>query len=267
MDTLGKPRMQRSAHPRIAHRIRIGCACWSIPAEHRHLFGGEGSALERYASRLDAVEINSSFYRPHQPGTYARWAASVPETFRFSVKVPKTITHDSALVGTAPLVDRFLGECLELGSRLGGLLVQLPPRRHFDARRASAFFGLLRRRIPDEVAIACEPRHASWFDPKAQAVLTRYDVNRIGADPSPVSGIEDTGIPSHGGQWRYWRLHGSPRMYYSAYSDEFLASLVPLLKQAAQTGEAWVMFDNTAHGHALANAMELQRLVASTGAD
>jgi uncharacterized protein YecE (DUF72 family) len=261
METTDSARIEPGPHPHISHCIRIGCAGWSIPGEHRHLFSGAGSVLERYASRLDGVEINSSFYRPHQPKTYARWASSVPETFRFSVKVPKAITHEGALVGTAPLVDRFLGECLELGNRLGGLLVQLPPGLHFDAGKANAFFGLLRRRLPDEVAIACEPRHASWFDPKTQAIWSRYDVNRIGADPSPVTGA-DASVPLRCGQWRYWRLHGSPRRYYSAYSHEFLAKLVPLLKQAAQTRDVWVIFDNTAQGHAVADALKLQRLVA-----
>ena len=45
--------------------LRIGTAGWSFP---RTLdgFPAEGSGLERYAARFNAVEINSSFYRPHQ---------------------------------------------------------------------------------------------------------------------------------------------------------------------------------------------------------
>ncbi|MFP5285145.1 MAG: DUF72 domain-containing protein, partial [Thermoanaerobaculia bacterium] len=69
----------------------IGCAGWSLPRSERDHFPGTGSLLERYASRFPAVEINSSFHRPHRTSTYARWSASVPAGFRFSVKVPKTI--------------------------------------------------------------------------------------------------------------------------------------------------------------------------------
>ena len=65
--------------------IRIGCAGWSVLSRHRALFGTEGSHLARYATRFDAVEINSSFYRPHRRATYERWAASVPDAFRFSL--------------------------------------------------------------------------------------------------------------------------------------------------------------------------------------
>ena len=83
--------------------VRIGCAGWTIPTEHSAVFGGEGTHLQRYASRFSCVEINSSFYRPHRTTTYARWAASVPDNFRFSVKLPKTITHEQRLQGCAVL--------------------------------------------------------------------------------------------------------------------------------------------------------------------
>src|SRR5437763_17203339 len=88
--------------------VFIGCAGWSIPREHAGHFRAKGSHLERYAGRFTAVEINSSFYRPHRATTYGRWAASVPANFRFAVKVPKEITHALRLVGAADLLDRFL---------------------------------------------------------------------------------------------------------------------------------------------------------------
>ena len=80
--------------------IRIGCAGWNLPKAHADAFPPEGSHLERYAGVFDSVEINSSFYRSHRAQTYARWAASVPPTFRFAVKLPCTITHAHRLGGT-----------------------------------------------------------------------------------------------------------------------------------------------------------------------
>src|SRR5205085_4945044 len=76
-------------------QFRVGCAGWSILSRHAGLFDAGASHLARYATRFDAVEVNSSFYRPHAQATYARWAASVPRRFRFSVKLPKAITHDA----------------------------------------------------------------------------------------------------------------------------------------------------------------------------
>src|SRR5258708_2979797 len=99
--------------------LRVGCAGWSIPKKQAHHFPGAGSHLERYAGRFNAVEINSSFYRPHRPTTYARWADSVPAGFRFAVKVPREITHERRLVDAAEGLDRFLAEACALGDRLG----------------------------------------------------------------------------------------------------------------------------------------------------
>ncbi|HYW08000.1 MAG TPA: DUF72 domain-containing protein, partial [Longimicrobium sp.] len=109
----------------------IGCAGWSLPRVEQERFPAEGTHLERYAGRFPAVEINSSFYRPHRPATYARWGESVPPSFRFSVKVPKAITHTLRLRAAAEPLAAFLAEAGALEEKLGCLLVQLPPSLHF----------------------------------------------------------------------------------------------------------------------------------------
>ena len=80
----------------------LGCAGWSLPREAQPAFSTGGSHLQRYASRLNAAEINSSFHRPHSRATDERWAAAVPPEFRFSVKLPKTITHGNKLALAEP---------------------------------------------------------------------------------------------------------------------------------------------------------------------
>lgn len=109
--------------------IYLGTAGWNLPREQWPAFVLEGTHLQRYAGRFGAVEINSSFYRPHRPATYAKWAASVPEAFRFCVKVPKQITHQQKLIGCEALLERFLHECEHLGEKLGCLLVPQPVLR------------------------------------------------------------------------------------------------------------------------------------------
>ena len=159
-----------------ARRIRVGCAGWSIGTPQRDLFDDGASMLARYATRFDVAEINSSFYRPHRRETWRRWAASVPAGFRFSAKLPRTISHELGLRGAGPALDQFLAEAGGLGRKLGALLLQLPPTLAFDARSASAFFRMLRRRT--DIAVACEPRHASWFDARADALLQRHAMRR-----------------------------------------------------------------------------------------
>src|SRR5690606_4110032 len=247
--------MPRAPDPRTPPAIRVGTAGWSIPRAHRALAGKGESALARYAARFDAVEVNSSFYRPHRRETYARWAASVPPGVRFSVKLPRAITHEHALRGALPLLDGFLDQAGGLGRALGCLLVQLPPSQAFDARVAATFFAGLRRRW--EGGVACEPRHPSWFAPRVDALWQRYRIARVAADPAPVPA---GAVPGGHAGLRYWRWHGSPRMYWSAYDDDALAALASgVVATAPARGDAWVIFDNTAHGHALADAARLRR--------
>ena len=122
----------------------IGCAGWSLARQYWSVFPDEGTHLQRYAARFNAVEINSSFYRPHRPETYARWAESVPEGFRFSVKLPRTISHEWRLHDCESLLKVFLEQCTQLGDKLGCLLIQLPPSFRYDADIAQRFFALLR---------------------------------------------------------------------------------------------------------------------------
>lgn len=241
-------------------RLLVGCAGWSIPSQHMHLFGPGDSHLARYATRFSVVEINSTFYRPHQPRTFERWAGSVPKDFRFSVKLPQAITHDARLHGTGDALSEFLDSIAGLGAKLGGLLVQLPPSLRFDARTASTFFSMLRRR--SDAPVSCEPRHASWFEPAVDALWQRYRVARVAADPARLPAAAQPG-GSHG-DWRYWRWHGAPRIYYSAYDDVALGALATAMRTgAAGAPSNWCILDNTAGGHAMGDAARLQDLLAA----
>jgi len=226
--------------------LRIGTAGWAIGREHATCFPGGGPHLSRYAARLNAVEINSSFYRPHRPATYARWAKETPQGFSFSVKMPRAITHEARLGNVRPALTRFLEECGALGGKLGCILIQLPPSLAFAPGN---FFAELRGLYRGRAAL--EPRHATWFTGEADALLARHRIARVAADP-PVG-------PFAPGGWRgfeYWRLHGSPRTYYSDYPDDDLAALAERVGRGA-----WVIFDNTALGHAAENALRLRALM------
>ena len=224
-----------------AGNVRVGCAGWSLQKQHGDRFPGEGTHLKRYAARFPAVEINSSFYKPHRSATYARWAASVPQDFRFSVKVPNVATHERRLEDVDEVLEGFLAEATQLGDRLGPLLVQLPPSLSFSADIADGFFASLRDGFDGDVAL--EPRHASWFEPEADRLVTRYRVARVAADPAVVPAAA---VPGGWNGLVYFRLHGSPRVYYSAYADDYLASLAKTLTRSARTAEVWCIFDNTA---------------------
>ena len=240
-----------------SRHIYIGTAAWAIPKVYQDAFPKEGSHLVRYADRFAGVEINSSFYRPHRLSTYQRWADDVPDHFRFAVKMPKTITHERRLRDVGEPLLRFLGEIAGLGDKLGPILIQLPPSLKFDLSAADVFFRLLRDSYGGD--IVCEPRHATWFDAEVDTFLTDRRVARVAADPQPHP---DARTP---GGWRglaYYRLHGSPKMYYSSYSDEELTQTAGELKGLEAQGiSTWCIFDNTAEFAATANALATAVLV------
>jgi uncharacterized protein YecE (DUF72 family) len=131
--------------------------------------------------------------------------------------------------------------------------VQLPPKLELDVRRARAFLSHLRDRFDRSIAI--EPRHESWLGPAGERLLDELRIARVAADPPRApSGSEPGG-------WKglaYYRLHGSPRMYYSSYDPAFIEHLATRLEALRAAGTpAWCIFDNTTLGAATGNALSL----------
>jgi uncharacterized protein YecE (DUF72 family) len=242
-----------SAEPALACEVFVGTAGWSIPRACAEAFPADGSGLERYAARFNAVEINSTFYRSHRSTTFERWRAITPPGFRFSVKAPKAITHEAQLRDCAPRLSRFFDEIAPLADKLGPILVQLPPSLAFDRAVAGDFLAALRARWNGPVAL--EPRHAGWFGADAGLLLDAHRIARVAADPPCVAAA---GAPAGDAGLAYWRLHGAPRIYYSEYGSSDLAALTSaILKVQSQARQAWCIFDNTASGAAVANALSL----------
>jgi len=240
----------------LAPPARIGTAGWNIPSAYAAEIPPGGSHLERYARRLNAAEINSSFHRPHQCKTYERWARHTPADFRFAVKIPKAMTHEHGLADCGALLDRFAAEVAGLGDKLAILLVQLASKFVLDRPLADRFFEELRARV--DAPVVLEPRNASWFTPDADQWLAERRVARVAADPARPDGAGEPG------GWRgiaYYRWHGSPRIYFSSYDAAALGALKCRLEVEQTRGiPTWCIFDNTASGAALGNALALAPL-------
>ncbi len=246
--------------PRVPPPLHIGTAGWALPRPVQEAFPGAGSQLERYARVLHCTEINTTFSRTHRPDTFARWAAQTPDVFRFSVKLPKAFTHTARLDVPRADVRAFVSSLAGLGERLAVLLVQLPPSLVFEARVARAFFRSVRAGFSG--TIVCEPRHPSWFTDTANALLIDERIGRVAADPPKPSGAAEPGgwLGEHAdgrGAVVYYRWHGSPRMYWSAYGDDWLAEKAHELARWPSTAKVWCIFDNTASGAAANDALGL----------
>ena len=240
--------------------LRIATAGWSIPRIAAEAFDTEGSHLERYARVFDAVEIDTSFYRPHRRATYARWADATPRGFRFAVKMPRAITHEARLAAVEGEFAEFLDQVGGLGAKLGPIIVQLPPSLQFDDAVATPFFERLRASF--DGAVVCEPRHRSWFEPAADAALVHARVTRVAADPSIVPDAARPGgwLGRHGngvGATPYYRWHGSPVLYRSGYGPAWVATQAKALSGWARSAKCWCVFDNTMFGQATVDALAL----------
>lgn len=240
--------------------VRIGTAGWGIPRAIAHAFDGDGPQLERYANVLGCTEINTTFSRIHRPDTFKRWAMSTPEDFRFSVKLPKAFTHEARLKVPSTKVTAFVTSLAGLGERLAVLLVQLPPSLALHPATARAFFRTLHGAFSG--SIVCEPRHASWFTEQARHLLIEERIGRVAADPARPTGAGSPGgwLGERGdgqGALVYFRWHGSPSRYWSAYGDEWLTAKGKELAAWPASTEVWCIFDNTAAGAAADDALRL----------
>lgn len=154
-------------------------------------------------------------------------------------------------------LERFLDETSGLGEKRQVLLLQLPPSFAFDGNRMKRFFDLCR--TMGAPRLVCEPRHPSWFTDEADELLATHEIARVAADPARVP---QAGMPGGWGGLTYFRMHGSPRMYYSAYLDETLVALAARITETP--GDTWCMFDNTASGAALGDALRFRSMFCMT---
>jgi uncharacterized protein YecE (DUF72 family) len=232
--------------------LRVGTAGWNVPKAASADFAPDGPVLARYASRFRAVEINSSFYRPHRKATYERWSEITPDDFTFAVKAPRQVTHKQRLVDAEDLLTEFREAVSGLGRKLGPVLIQLPPSLAFDDQLVGSFFETWRA-LFDGFTV-CEPRHPSWFTGEADHRLVEANIARVAADPAVAPGAAE---PGGFMGCAYYRLHGSPVMYASAYGPDRLDALAGVLATAAATKPTWCIFDNTMYGAATTDALAL----------
>ncbi|WP_347158184.1 DUF72 domain-containing protein [Pontibacter chitinilyticus] len=240
-------------------KLYIGTSGWSYrwqgilyPEEMK-----SADFLPYYATRFNTTELNSSFYHFTMVKTIEKWLVSTPDTFRFAAKLHQEITHKRRLVDAQEPLEKFMSRFLEMGSRLGPVLVQLPGSFHFDFGVVEPFFRMLRELYPVPI-FALEARHKSWFTAQAQDLLRDYDITWvISSAGKRFPKLETTTTDTV-----YLRLHGDEKMYASAYPEEQLERYAFMVHDWLLDGkEVWVYFNNTITGNAVLDAQKLRELV------
>lgn len=213
--------------------------------------------LEFYSRHFRTVELNVTFYRTPQETTVRKWVNATPEDFVFSVKMNRRITHRHRLSGAEEALETFLAMLSGFGQRLGVVLMQLPPSLRFDRERAESFFEALRRKSP-HIRYALEPRHQTWLQKDAYALLRHYEIAFCQADSGgryPTAEVVTA-------PFVYLRFHGPGALYASAYTDGQLRAVAEKIRAWRDQGlDAYAYFNNDFHGYAVENARKLIEFV------
>jgi uncharacterized protein YecE (DUF72 family) len=207
--------------------------------------------FEHYARHFDTVELNSTFYRLPEAATFAAWRSQAPRGFCYAVKFSRYGSHLRRLLGPEALLERFFERAAALGRTLGPILVQLPPNWRCDAERLRAFLAAAPRRY----RWAVEFRDPRWLCEEVYEVLRRHRAALC---------LHDM-IPDHPAvlttDWTYIRYHGE--RYGGCYSPRHLAGQAGRIRGYLADGrDVFAYFNNDAQGYAVANALDLRRLVA-----
>lgn len=241
-------------------RVHIGTSGW----HYRHWTGAfypedlpPSRFLSYYAGRFQTAEVNSSFYRLPSEKTVIAWRDGTPDNFLFTVKASRYLTHMKKLKDPAEPLAAFLQRADLLGSKLGPVLVQLPPNWRCNCERLRSFLDIL----PPGHRFAFEFRDPSWF---TEAVYKHLEDSNAALCIYHLQGFRSPRIMT--ADFTYIRLHGPGDAYRGNYSTRDLCGWAGAISVWRREGrEVFCYFDNDQHGYAAANALELQNMLDGTG--
>lgn len=239
----------------------IGTSGWHYPHWRGRFYPPDlpqSEWLHHYGTRLGCVELNNSFHHLPAPGAIAEWLEQVGPLFRFAVKANRAITHERRLRDCGPALAGFFEAVRPLGSALGPIVFQLPPRWPRDPAVLAEFLHLL----PLEYRYVFELRDTSWHHRAVYDLLSEHGaafcIYEIGGQRAPMEVTADL---------VYLRLQGPGAAYRGSYPAPALAAWARRIAAWRRAGhEVWAVFDNDEAGHAARNAVALaQRCALGAG--
>ena len=252
----------------VGGRVRIGCSGWDY-AHWRARFHDANVPrrlwLESYAQVFDCVEVNSSFYRLPASETFANWASRVPPGFLFAVKASRYLTHMKKLKDPTEPMYRLLEHAQHLGTRLGPILYQLPPRWMPDVQRLATFIEALPTHTPGHdgprvgpLTHVIEFRHEFGVTDEVLAMLRGRGVGLCLHDMP--GGPADSAARAVTGDTIYVRFHGGTGRYSGRYPDRVLDEWADFLGPQIEAGRhVFAFFNNDIDAQAPTDAVRLRQ--------
>lgn len=219
------------------------------------------SRLCYYASLVNSIEINSSFYKIPQASTMKRWTVDVPDDFRFTFKLFKGITHNKDLAFDEKMVSHFMQVISHVEDKKGCLLVQFPPSvRINQVRQIQRLMNVLRDNDPSmKWKIALEFRHSSLYTDEVYELLETYQFGMVIHDKIPASSPL---IETHP-DFIFLRFHGPNGNYGGSYTDEVLYEYASYVTEWLANGKKVFTYFNNTMGEAIANLNKLKQIIYS----
>ncbi|HEU4677773.1 MAG TPA: DUF72 domain-containing protein [Candidatus Paceibacterota bacterium] len=248
-------------------KIHIGTSGWMYKdwGESFYPTDMKRGHLAYLARTFDTVEVNSSFYHLPAKSTFEKWCRETPEHFVFSVKLSRYITHEKRIKSARVALERFMRHAEPLRTKLGVVLVQLPPNLAYDKKVLGRFlqdlFVVTERNF--RVRVALEPRHKSWMncllDPDVRPLLWDRNIALVFPDSAKIPSFEPT-IENITADFIYVRFHGPTSFASSRYGPRRLKPWAERIARWSSGGfDVFVYFNNDVHGHAIVDARTLKR--------
>lgn len=235
-------------------KLHIGCSSY-YNSNWKPEFYPEGLPRKEwfdfYCQHFNTYEMNGTFYKPPTVKNLISWYDKSPEDFIFSVKAPKIITHLKKFNDSQKEIQEFYQTCEEgLKHKLGLVLFQLPPSFHYSDEN----LDLVLSNLNTEFQNIIEFRHLSWWNDEVLKIFKEKNITFCNVShPTLPDSIAKTNSLG------YFRFHGSPKMFYSSYENEYLEKILESIA-TKNFEEFYIYFNNTASIAGISNALEMKKL-------
>ncbi len=242
--------------------IYTGTSGLVLPLPNKRSFPPEmqnKSRLEIYSSIFNSIEINSCFYKVPQASTVQKWAAAVPDNFRFTFKLWRDITHNKGLAFNADDIGFFMEVIGYAGEKKGCLLIQLPPGTSIASidQLERLLIGVKQADQSQQWKVALEFRNRSWYNDEVYGLAARYKAGIVLHD-MPSSGTGTLETPE---DYVYLRFHGPNGGYKGSYADDFLYEYAQYIKEWHNEGKTVYVYFNNTMGDAVKNLATLNGFI------
>lgn len=247
-----------------SNRIYTGTSGLVLPLPNKGSFPPEmqnKSRLEIYSSIFNSIEINSCFYKVPMGSTVQRWAANVPDNFKFTFKLWRKITHNKELVFNPEEVELFMQTIAYADEKKGCLLIQFPPSLTVVtiAQLEKLLISVKQADPAHEWKVVVEFRNPSWYEDEVYDLLAQYYTGVVLHDmPSSTIALLETSV-----DYMYLRFHGPNGGYRGSYTDDFLYEYAQYIKDWSNDGKTIYVYFNNTMGDAVKNLMTLNRFIDS----